>query len=179
MEADLPTIRRQGYAEVLRACRPYHVTKSIHDSQLLVDSVRRLRLPCCLALLLYRSRPISGVPPPSELANPPIPASKLTTPLSLHSSGSSQTPLGSPTPRPWWQSCYRSVRTPAHVYGSDPLSPPQREDPSQRHCRIAAQNGQCDAATSPSTTRLGFPLPGSLPRASRIFTSSEAALELT
>ena len=53
------------------------------------------------------------------------------------------------TPRPWWRLCYRSVRTPAHIYGSDPISPPQKEDPLRRPFCIAAQSGQCDAATTP------------------------------
>ena len=85
----------------------------------------------------------------------------------------------SPTPRPRWQSCYKSVGTPAHVYGSDPLSTPQKEDTSQMLCRISVRSVQCDAAMTPSTDRLDFPLPGNPPRASRNFASSDSDLDWT
>ena len=88
--------------------------------------------PRCLDLLPYCACPISGFPLHSALANLPITALKLTTPLSLPSFEVPQTLLGPPTQRLRWQSCCRSVRTPAHVCGYDPIITPQRENPSQR-----------------------------------------------
>ena len=72
------------------------------------------------------------------LAYPPILALKSITTLSPPFSEYPQTPLGPPTPHPLWRSCFRSVKTPEHVFGFGPSNPPQREDSSQRPCRIAA-----------------------------------------
>ena len=46
----------------------------------------------------------------------------------------------------------------------------------QRSFCISAQSSQCDTAMSPSTNRLGFPLPDSSPLASKGFASNDAAL---
>ena len=80
--------------------------------------------PRRLALIPYRVRHISGVPNPFVLAYPPIPPLKSTTTLSLQFSEAPQTLIGPPTPRPLWQSCCRSVKTPEHVFGYNPSNTP-------------------------------------------------------
>ena len=141
--------------------------------------LRLFHPPRRLALIPYCVRQISGVSPPFEMAYPPIPELKSTTPLSLPFSESPQIPRGTLTPRPIWRSCCRSVKTPEHVCGYDPSNPPRREDTLQRPCRIASQSSQCDATTSPSKNILGYPLPGSPPLDSRSFASNDVALVLT
>ena len=183
------SIRRSPYHPPPRVCGGYpnvpppsylQVSPWSTAVGLLCGLVLRLfHLPLRLVLLPYRICQISGVPPPFALAYPPIPVLKSTTPFYLPFSESTQTPRGPQTPRLLCRSCCRSARTPENFCGYNQSSLTQREDPSQRPCRVAARSSQCEAAKIPSTHRLGSPLPGSPPLASRSFASNDADLVLT